>query len=405
MTNDMMALDRLLEKNPDADMLREMISYAATRLMAMETEQLCGAPPHARGANRLNQRNGYRSRDWQTRAGRVELGIPKLRQGSYFPSFLEPRRQAEKALTAVIQEAYIQGVSTRSVDELVKSMGGSGISKSQVSRLCEDIDTQVKSFLNRPLKGPWPYVWLDATYVKVRENGRIVPKAVILATGVNPEGRREVLGMTIGDSESEVFWTEFLRDLVQRGLNGVQLAISDGHKGIRASVTRILQATWQNCRVHVMRNAVAKTSKSKRSIIPKLFTNTFLQENFADAQKEWRETVDRLRPGLPKLAEYLDEVETDTLAFMDFPKEHHKKIHSTNPIERLNKEIKRRTNVVGIFPNEAAVTRLVGAILMEQNDEWVVGRRYMSLESLASLCDRKEALATSQIKEHHDSLG
>ena len=255
--NDMMTLRALLEKSSDADLLREMIGFTAERLMALEVEGLAGAAHGERSPDRINHRNGYRDRVWETRAGTVELKIPKLRKGSYFPGFLEPRRMAEKALTAVIQEAYIQGVSTRSVDDLVQAMGMSGISKSQVSRLCGEIDGKIQGFLERPLEGEWPYLWLDATYLKVREAGRIVSVAVTVAVAVNDQGRREVLGMAIGASEAETFWTEFLRGLARRGLSGVKLVIADDHKGLKAAVTRILSATTQRCRVHFMRNLLA----------------------------------------------------------------------------------------------------------------------------------------------------
>src|SRR5213596_239912 len=257
MTDDKIALRTLLEKGSDATFLREMIGFAAQRLMELESEALCGAGHGERSAERRNQRNGYRDRDWETRAGTVELRIPKLRRGSYFPGFLEPRRMGEKALTAVIQEAYIQGISTRSVDDLVKAMGMSGISKSQVSRLCEEIDERVRAFLDRPIEGDWPYLWIDATYVKVRQSGRIVSVAVIVAVGVNSDGRREVLGMDIGPSEAETFWTAFLRKLARRGLRGVKLVVSDAHEGIKAAVSKIFTTTWQRCRVHFMRNALA----------------------------------------------------------------------------------------------------------------------------------------------------
>jgi transposase-like protein len=253
MTDDKIALRELLEKGSDASFLREMISFAAERLMALESDALCGAGHGERSEGRTNQRNGYRDRDWHTRAGTVELRIPKLRKGSYFPGFLEPRRLAEKALTAVIQEAYIQGISTRSVDELVKALGMEGISKSQVSRLCAEIDERVHAFLARPIEGDWPYVWLDATYVKVRRNHQIVSVAVIVAVGVNTDGRREVLGMTIGHSEAEPFWVEFLRSLARRGLRGVKLVVSDAHEGLKAAITKVLSATWQRCRVGLLK--------------------------------------------------------------------------------------------------------------------------------------------------------
>ena len=388
MTDDKIALRALLEKSSDTSMLREMISFAAERLMTLETETLCGAASGERSAERINQRNGYRDRDWHTRAGTVELRIPKLRRGSYFPSFLEPRRMSEKALTAVIQEAYIQGISTRSVDDLVKALGMEGVSKSQVSRLCEQIDERVHTFLDRPIEGDWPYVWLDATYVKARRDHHIVSVAIIVAVGVNTDGRREVLGMTVGHSEAEPFWVEFLRGLTRRGLRGVKLVVSDAHEGLKAAITKVLSATWQRCRVHFMRNALAYAGKSQRRIVSAWIGTAFAQDDAGAARKQWRDVADQARPRLPKLATLMDEAEADVLAYMGFPAQHRAKLHSTNPLERLNGEIKRRADVVGIFPNEAAVTRLISALLLEQHDEWAVQRaRYMTLETIAPLSD------------------
>ncbi len=424
MTDEMMSLRGLIEKAPDADLLRAMIGFAAIglcpiprrdvskadrRLMELEVGELTGAAYGEKDPERLAQRNGYRSRDWQTRAGTVELRIPRLRKGSYFPvdrlrcSTLEPRRRsalltslrgigqspmAEKALTAVVQEAYIQGVSTRSVDDLVKAMGMTGISKSQVSRLCEEIDDKVKAFLDRPIEGDWPYLWLDATYVKVRQNSRVVSAAVIIAVAVNSDGRREVLGMDIGPSEAETFWTAFLRKLTRRGLRGVKLVISDAHEGIKAAAAKVLLATWQRCRVHFARNALAHAGRSGRRVVAAFIATAFAQNDAEAAKSQWRKVADQVRSTLPKLAALMDEAEAAVLAYMTFPAAHRAKLHSVNPLERLNGEIKRRTDVVGIFPNEAAITRLVGALLLEQSDEWTVQRtRYMTLETIAALSD------------------
>ena len=368
MTDKMMSLQTLLEKSSDTDLLREMIGFAAHRLMELEVENQTGAAHGERSADRITHRNGYRDRDWETRAGTVELRIPKLRKGSYFPGFLEPRRMAEKALTAVIQEAYVQGVSTRSVDELVKAMGMTGISKSQVSRLCGEIDGKIAAFLDRPIEGEWPYIWLDATYVKARRDGRIISVAVIIAVGVNGDGRREVLGLAIGASEAETFWTDFLRKLARRGLRGVKLVVSDAHEGLKAAIAKVLNASWQRCRVHFMRNVLAHAGKQGRRVVSAFIGTAFAQDDAEAAHHTWRHVADQLRPRWPKLAALMDDSEHDVLAYMTFPNQHRTKLHSTNPLERLNKEVKRRADVVGIFPNEASITRLIGAVLLEQND-------------------------------------
>lgn len=388
MTTATMALTELAEKGADIDVLRQMVQFMAQRLMELDVESRCGAGYDEKSPERLNSRNGYRDRLWQTRAGSVELKIAKLRCGSYFPEFLEPRRTAEKALTAVIQEAYVQGISTRSVDDLVKALGMSGVSKSQVSRLCAELDERVGAFLNRQIEGDWPYLWIDATYLKVRRGGRIVSVAVIIAIGVNTDGRREVLGLEIGTSEAEPIWTEFLRKLTRRGLRGVKLVISDAHEGIKAAVSKVLCATWQRCRVHFQRNALAHAGKSGRRVVSAFIATAFAQDTAEAASTQWRAVADQIRPKVPKLATLMDDAEHDVLAYMSFPKEHRAKLHSTNPIERLNGEIKRRTDVVGIFPNDEAIIRLVGALLLEQNDEWAVQRaRYMTLETIAPMGD------------------
>lgn len=390
MTDDMIALRGLMEKSGDADLLREMIGYGAQRLMELEVSARTGAGHGEKNPERLAQRNGYRDRDWHTRAGTVELRIPKLRKGAYFPSFLEPRRLTEKALMAVVQEAWVHGVSTRSVEDLVTAMGISdGMSKSEVSRICKDIDGRVQSFLNRPIEGDWPYLWIDATYVKARQGERVVSVAVIIAVGANTDGRREILGMDVGSSEAETFWVEFLRKLNRRGLKGVKLVVSDAHEGIKAAVSKVMNCTWQRCRVHFMRNVSAHAGKSGRRVVSAFMSAAFAQDDAEAAKVQWRRVADQLRPKLPRLSALLDDAETDVLAYMGFPAAHRAKLHSTNPIERLNGEIKRRTEVVGIFPNTDAVIRLIGAVLFEQNDEWMVQRsRYLSLESVAVLGDK-----------------
>jgi putative transposase len=395
MTTPNLALEQfqqLAAQGADADVLRQMMQFMAQRLMDLEAQARCGAAFDAKAPEtRLNSRNGYRARPWETRVGAIELQVPKLRRGSYFPEFLEPRRRAERALAAVVQQAYVQGISTRSVDELVQALGMTGISKSEVSRLCAELDEEVGAFLNRPIEGDWPYLWIDATYVKTREAGRIVSVAVIVAVAVNTDGQRQVLGMKVGASEAEPFWTEFLRSLTRRGLRGVKLVISDSHEGIKAAVGKVFKASWQRCRVHFMRNALAHAAKHQRRMVSAAIATVFAQETAAGAHEQWRVVVEQLRPKFPKIGELMDAAEHEVLSYMAFPKAHWLQIHSTNPLERLNAEIKRRTNVVGIFPNDAAIVRLVGAMLNEQSDEWALQRRYLQLEGLRELSDTAPA--------------
>ena len=385
MTEENMALVELLQKSGEDDFLKSVTESVLQILMEADVEGLIGAGRHERSGDRLNYRNGYRDRSLATRLGTLQLRIPKLRQGSYFPPFLEPRRTSEKALAAVIQEAWIGGISTRRVEELVQAMGLAGISKSQVSKLCKDIDERVNAFLERPIEGEWPYLWLDATYLKAREGGRIVSVAAIIAVAVNTDGRREIVGLGLGPSEAEPFWSSFLKSLVKRGLKGMKLVISDAHDGLRHAITRVLGATWQRCRVHWMRNALAHVPKGQHTVVAAAIRQAFLQPDADAARQTWRHVADQLRPRWPKLAALMDESEHDVLAYLSFPAQHRTKLHSTNPLERLNKEVKRRADVVGIFPNEASIIRLIGAVLLEQNDEWLLQHRYMQIEGMAEL--------------------
>ena len=359
MTEDRLPLAELLAKAGDGDFLRSVAEAVMQLLMETDVEGLIGAGRHERTAERATYRNGYRDRTLDTRLGSLQLRIPKLRQGSYFPPFLEARKTSEKALVAVIQEAWIGGVSTRRVDDLVQAMGLSGISKSTVSKLCKDIDDRVNAFLERPLVGDWPYLWLDATYLKQRKGGQIrtvaVAVAVIIAVAVNTEGKREIVGLHIGPSEAEIFWSTFLKSLVKRGLRGTKLVISDAHEGLRAAIRRVLGSTWQRCRVHWMRNAQAYVPKGQQNMVSAALRQAFTQLDHPNASQTIRHVADQLRDKWPKLGAIIDDSEVDVLAYMGFPAQHRAKIHSTNPIERLNGEIKRRSDVVGIFPNEAAL--------------------------------------------------
>ena len=404
MTEDRLPLAELLQKVGEGDFLRSVAEAVLQLLMEADAEGLIGAGRHERSAERLNYRNGYRDRTLDTRLGQLQLRIPKLRQGSYFPPFLEPRKMSEKALVAVIQEAWIAGVSTRRVDELVQAMGLSGISKSQVSKLCKEIDERVGAFLERPLEGEWPYLWLDATYLKVRDGGRIVSVAAIIAVAVDTDGRREIIGLGLGPSEAEIFWSTFLKGLVRRGLKGVRLVISDAHEGLKHAVAKVLRATWQRCRVPLgdlliavpvgpdrqlccrwLRCALAHVPKGQHTMVAAALRQACLQADHDTARQTWRQVADQLRPRWPKLATLMDDSEHDVLAFMAFPAQHRTKLHSTNPLERLNKEVKRRADVVGIFPDEKSIMRLIGAVLLEQNDDWQLQHRYMQLEAMAEL--------------------
>jgi putative transposase len=384
-----MALAELLRKaeaEPGLDVLRDGVRVLAEAVMDLEVEQHLGASWHERTPERSGQRNGYRDRQWDTRVGTVELRVPRVRDGSYFPALLEPRTRAERALVAVVQEAYVGGVSTRRVDGLVKSLGLEGISKSQVSRLCADLDAEVERFRSRPLEATYPYLWVDATFVKGRVDGRVVSLAVVVAVGVTAQGVREVLGVDVGPSEEGTFWLAFLRGLVARGLRGAQVVISDAHEGLRQAIGAVLHgASWQRCRVHFLRNALSLVPKGAQPLVAATIRTVFAQPTAEQAREQWRRVADGFRERFPRLADFMDETEADVLAYLAFPSAHWRQLWSTNPLERLHKEVKRRTDVVGIFPNPAAVLRLVGALLAEQHDEWAVGRRYFSAESMALL--------------------
>jgi putative transposase len=377
MTRDSLPFLELLDHAGGDDFLKSLAQRVLEQLMEFEVTNRIGADKHERAEGRATYRNGYRERPLHTRLGTLDLRVPKLRQGTYFPAFLEPRRLTEQALTAVIQEAWIGGMSTRKVDDLVQALGMTGISKSQVSALCRDIDERVDSFLNRPLEGEWPYLWLDATYLKVRQGGRVVSIAAIIACGVNQDGRREILGLGLGESEAQVFWVEFLRSLRQRGLSGVQLVISDAHEGLKAAIAQVFSASWQRCRVHFMRNLLATVPKAHQAMVGTLVRQVFVQPDVASAQEAWRRVADELRTRFPRAAALMDQAEADVLAHLHFPLAHRVKLHSTNTLERLNKEVKRRANAVGIFPNAASIRRLIGAVLMEQNEEWQLQHRYL----------------------------
>jgi transposase-like protein len=384
-TMDAMELVRNHLEAAGEDQLREMVKLMAEGLMDAEAQALCGAQYGVSSPERVNQRNGYRSRRWDTRVGTIELAVPKLRRGSYFPEWLlRGRKRSEQALMGVVAECYLQGVSTRKVDAVVQQLGIEGISKSQVSELAQHLDAQVESFRNRRLDAEaYPYVWVDAMYVKSREDGRIANVAVIVATGVSADGHREILGMDVNTSEDSAGWTTFLRGLVARGLKGVKLVISDSHEGLKSAIAATLAgASWQRCRTHFMRNLLTRVPKSAQGMVATLVRGNFAQ---ADDQATWSmhsNVVQQLEKRFPEAAKLLDTAAGELLAFTAFPKAHWKQIWSNNPQERLNKELRRRSDVVGIFPNRAAIVRLLGAVLAEQHDEWAVMRRYLTIGPL-----------------------
>jgi putative transposase len=372
----------------DSDLLREMVKTVAELLMSHEADMRCNAPYGQKAVERTNHRNGYRQRRWDTRVGSIDLAIPRLRRGSYFPDWLlHPRRRAERALVQVIVESYVKGVSTRRVEALVQAMGVSDLSKSQVSEMAAELDQVVTDFRNRPLdQGPYRYVWLDAMSQRCREGGRVVNVVVVTATAVNADGRRELLGLDVFTSEEHSGWKQFLRALIVRGLQGVELVISDAHEGLKAAIAEVLPgAAWQRRRTHFARNLLSRVPKSAQDMVAAMLRSIFAQ---SDAEQLWaqhRRVVEQLGGRFAAAAELLDESAADILAFAAFPKEHWRQIWSNNPQERLIREIRRRTDVVSIFPNRPAIIRLVGAVMAEQNDEWLCARRYMSLESLKKI--------------------
>lgn len=371
----------------DGDFLRNALREMLHEVMRSEVAALCNADHGERTADRLNSRNGTRERDFETRVGTIPLAIPRVRQGSYFPSFLEPRRRWEQAFVNVVAEAYVQGVSTRKVEELIEAMGAKGMSKSEVSRMAGVLDEQVAAFRERPLEGEFPYVWLDAMYLKVRDGKHVVSRAVLVAFGVNQDGYREVLGVGVANNEMESAWRSFLAGLVQRGLRGVRMVVSDAHSGLRKAIQAVLNGTtWQRCYVHFIREMLGRVPKSAQGFVAAALRTVFQQTCIEHAQEAMTKVLATLDERYPKVAELVRNAEDDVLAYFAFPEAHRRQIRSTNPLERLNKELRRRTRVVGIFPTEASVLRLVGMLLVEQHEEWSVGdRRYFSVSSMSQL--------------------
>ena len=373
------------------DFLKEAVAMVAAQLMEAEITAEVGAARGEVSAERVTHRNGYRPRAWETRVGEIELAIPKKRSGgAYFPSFLEPRRRCEQAIVAVVMEAYVNGVSTRKVDRLVEQLGIHGMTKDRVSELCRALDGQVRAFRERPLEGAHPYLWLDAKVVKVRDRGHVYPKALVIAYSVHESGRREVIGLDIGEIETEAFWVAFLRSLRERGLTGVRLCVSDEHLGLKTAIAKVLACPWQRCTVHFVRDMLRHCRPAQRGMVSAALREIFNAEGLELAQQRCGEVLERLAGPAPKVARLLEGAEEDLLAFYRFPSAHWPKLRSTNPLERVNREIGRRADVVGIFPNDRSAIRLAGALLIEQNDEWLVSRRYLSEESLAAVLDDTE---------------
>lgn len=372
-----------------ADVLRESVALVVREVMEAEVTRLAGAGWYERDPDRQAYRNGYRLREWDTRVGTIELEIPRLRSGSYLPSFLEARRRSEQALVAVVQEAYVNGVSTRKVDRLVEQLGVASMSKDQVSRLCGLLDEQVGLFRERPLEGRYPYLWLDAKTERVREPGGVRQKALVIAYAVHETGRREVIGLDVGEAETEAFWREFLRSLRARGLAGVRLVVSDAHEGLKQAIGKVMGCAWQRCTVHFLRDMLGHVQRAQQQMVGAAIRQVFAAGSRAEAGAILTDVVARLEQVAPKVAGLLEAAEDDLLGFMAFPKEHWTKLRSTNPLERVNREIARRSDVVGIYPNDAAVIRLASMLLIEQNDEWLVTRRYLSQESIAAIYENE----------------
>lgn len=383
-----------LQEHGQGDFLRGAMQCFLQGLIDIEAEARIGAAPHERSDSRITRRNGYRVREFETRVGELTVNIPKFRQGSFFPSLLQPRRRTEQALVSVFQEAYIHGISTRKVDELVKALGLEGVDKSKVSRVCKELSARVEEFRNRPLEHDYLYVWLDATYIKIREGGRVLNQAFIVAVGLNDQGEREILGFTVGHAENYETWLAFLRSLVARGLGSPLLVVSDAHEGLKKAIQEVLAgSTWQRCRVHFMRNVLSQVPKSQQTMVTAAVRQIFQQPDQESALSLVTQVASRVEQQLPKIAAKLLEECHEALAYMAFPTEHWKQIHSTNGLERLNREIKRRSDTVGIFPNDDAALRLIGCILQEQHDEWSVCRKVYSQESI------KKALALRVVAE------